>query len=171
MTQLFSFAQSRSITIAEHTFVITERSYAYAADKGVTMTLYKESGETKQKIFSFVLENELGNCSDKGIQEGAYEIKGNKITFYSHWRREGKAYRSPVGDRIMVYEVTPEGLFQKVSSKLYIEREHSSDENETAYVLQTEQLFRGIFVYGDEVKELKADVHDAIERKHKDRWK
>ena len=189
VTQLFSFSQSREVTISDQTFIITEKSYAYSADKGVTMTLYKKSGEMKQKIFSFVLENELGNCSDKGIQEGAYEIEGSKITFYSHWRREGGAYKSPVGERIMVYTVNEQGMFQHVSSKVYIERvdRHYAPNSGmqylfkdpvtkkekaalAAYISEVEQLFKGTFVYGDEVKELKEAVHQAIQRKHQKRW-
>ena len=187
---LFSSASSKEITIHQKQFIFKEKAYDLYGDKGITLTIYKNEMKPKNEIFSFIMENKSGPCSNKAVQEGVYEINGSKITFYSHWRRQGKAYTSPVGDRIQVYEVENNGTLKKISSRLYIERERRNYDEESGmkylftapqteeqrnalahYIKKVEKIFEGEFVYEEEARELAGEVDAALRRKRMQQWK
>ena len=190
LTQIFSATVEKELRINGQQFIFAESDYDMYGDKGVTLVIYKEKKSRKNELFSFVLENKSGNCSDRAVQEGSYEVEGNHIVFYSHWRRQGKAYSSPQGDRKMVYEVGTDASLKKISSILYIERERkkynpdsgmkylftlaktkAEKEALAQYIAKVERIFEGTFIYGKEAKALNAEVYSALARKHKNMWK
>lgn len=191
MVPIFSSGTSKEILIGQQHFTFTEKNYDLYGDKGITLTIYNHSHKKKNEIFSFIMEYKSGPCSNKGVQEGTYEINGTNITFYSHWRRQGKAYTSPIGDRIQVYEVEKNGTLKKISSRLYIERERrnynkdsgmkylftapQTEEQKHAlarYVKKVEKIFEGDFVYDKKLREQLADkVGTALRRKRMQQWK
>ncbi len=187
---LFSFASNKEVTIHQRHFVFKEKAYDLYGDKGITLTIYKNAVKKQNEILSFILENKSGPCSSKSIQEGYYEIKDDKIMFYSHWERRGKAYDSPIGNRIQIYQVKKDGTFKKISSKLYIERERKNYDKGSGmkylftpprtvkqkasfkqYIKKVEKIFEGDFVYEGEARKLADEVDDAIRRKRMQQWK
>jgi len=190
LVPIFSSGASKEVLIGQQHFTFTEKNYDLYGDKGITLTIYSYNNKKKNEIFSFIMENKSGPCSDKAVQVGTYEINGTKITFYSHWRRQGKAYTSPIGDRIQVYEVENNGTLKKISSRLYIERERRNYNKESGmkylftvpqteeqrnsllhYIKKVEKIFEGDFVYDKRAKELADEVGAALRRKRMQQWK
>jgi len=189
LTSLFS-AELKHLTIGNQDFAFTRDSYDIYDSKGEVLRLYKEERNYDLKfIFSLILKDRTGVCSDKSVEDGHYEINGTTITLYSHWDRRGKAYNAPYGARIEVYKLLDNHDIVRTSSKVYIEtaRQNYNDnsgmqylfkvaKNEKekqalkAYVDRVERHFKGNFVYGDEAKKLIKEVEDAMTRKMKSIW-
>ncbi len=189
VSALLATEKQSAVKIDQHSYVMSEKTYDLYGDRGVTLRIYKNSASKQNELLSFILENKSGPCSAKSIQEGYYEIKQDKIFFYSRWERRGKAYDSPTGERIQIYKLGEDGSFQRLSSKLYIERTRKNYDKESGmkylftvpktteekaalahYVAKVEKIFDGTFVFGEEAKKVEKEVHDALQRKQKKRW-
>jgi hypothetical protein len=188
---LSASAKLEHVTLGNQDFSIITESYDIYDSKGEVMKLYKEERNNDLTfVLSLILKDSTGTCADKSMQEGAYEINGTDITLYSFWDRKGKAYDSPYGARIQRYEMLPDHTVVLKSSKLYIETARRSYAAESgmkylftspktnsevkalqAYVKSIEREYKGVFVYGDEAKELLEKVHEAFRRQMKAKWK
>jgi len=187
------FAEPADIThtnIGNQDFMLTTESYDEYDSKGEVLRVYKEERNYDLPfMFSLILKDRTGACSDKSLEDGYYEINGTTVTLYSHWSRRGKAYDAPYGARVQVYKIDDNFDLTRVSSKLYIEtarpnyNENSgmkylfnTPKNEEekaalqAYVNRVERTYKGTFVFGDEAKKLIKDVEDAMTRKMKAIW-
>ena len=189
VTSLFA-TELKHISIGNQDFSLTTDTYDIYDSKGEVLRLYREERNYDLKfMFSLILKDRTGTCSDKSAEDGHYEINGTTITLYSHWDRRGKAYDAPYGARIQVYEMLPNHDVVRKSSKLYIEtarqnynensgmkylfKEAQNEEEEKAlksYVSSVERNFKGSFVFGAEAKSLMKDVEDAMTRKMKSLW-
>ena len=189
VTALFA-TELKHITIGNQDFSLTTDTYDIYDSKGEVLRLYREERNYDLKfIFSLILKDRTGACSDKSVEDGYYDINGTTITLYSHWDRRGKAYDAPYGARIQVYEMLPNHEVVRTSSKLYIEtarknynensgmkhlfKEAQNEEEKKAlksYVSSVERNFKGSFVFGSEAKSLMKDVEDAMTRKMKGIW-
>ncbi|PTB83936.1 hypothetical protein C9926_00425 [Sulfurovum lithotrophicum] len=186
---LFS-TEIKHINIGNQDFMLTVEEYDVYDSKGEVLRVYKEKRNNDLVfMFSLILKDRTGSCSDKSVEDGYYEVNDSGITLYSHWDRRGKAYDAPYGARIQVYTIDDNFNLAKTSSKLYIETERENY-NETsgmkylfkkpqnqeekaeldAYVRSVERNFKGTFVFGDEAKKLMAEVEDAMGRKMKSIW-
>jgi len=188
-TTLFSEGWS-SLTINHNTFEVLQESYDEYGSKGKTVTFYKkESNETKQTLFSFVLEDTTGGCNDKSLERGAYEVNGTNLTFYTLWKRRGSVDDAPLGGRVIRYEVLKNGEFHRLSSQLYVEeyrRDFNSksgmkflfetpktEENKellAKYVASVEKRYDGQFVFDDASNKLIKEVRKALKRKMRKIW-
>ncbi|OYY55167.1 MAG: hypothetical protein B7Y52_06055, partial [Sulfurovum sp. 28-43-6] len=126
---------------------------------------------------------------DKSLEDGSYEINGTTLTLYSAWDRLGRAYDAPVGARIQVYELQPNATFKRISSRLYIETHRKKQDQNSgmqylfsppknkkeqkafeAYIEEVETRFKGTFVFGEEAKQLRLEVQEALRRKMQTAW-
>lgn len=188
--QLLLGAELTHVTLGKQDFSIVTEEYEIYDSKGEVMKLYKEE---RNNDLTFIINHTLyditGNCGDKTIQEGAYEINGTDIILYSFWDRRGRMYEAPYGARIVHYQLLDDRTLVKKLSFIYIESErvdHSEDspvqylfrepktESEKEafkeYIEEMEEEFKGTFVYGDEAKKLIEEVKEAIRKKIKERW-
>ncbi len=187
---LFATAQLEHVTLGNQDFSIVTESYEIYDSKGEVMKFYKEERNNDLTfVLSLILNDKTGTCSDKSMQEGAYEINGTTITLYSFWDRKGKVYDSPYGARIQQYEMLPDHTVVLRSSKVYIEAARKSYDKESgmkylftppktkmekealqAYIQSVEKEYKGVFVFGEEAKKLLEEVHEALRHKMKARW-
>ena len=190
LTQSLLTADLQHITIGNQDFSLTTESYDIYDSKGEVLRFYREERNNDLTfIFSLILKDRTGTCSDQSREDGSYEINGTEITLYSYWDRKGKAYDAPYGARIQVYEILNNHAVVRKSSKLYIETKRQNydegssmkylfkkPQNETeetalkAYINSVERDYKGTFVHGDEAKKLIKDVEDAMTRNMKAIW-
>ena len=189
-TQSLFAAQLQHITIGNQDFSLTTESYDIYDSKGDVLRFYREERNNDLTfIFSLILKDRTGTCSDQSMQDGSYEINGTEITLYSFWDRKGKSYDSPYGARIQRYKMLPDHTIKRISSKVYIETERENYDKESAmkylftapkddkekealktYVKSVEKEYKGTFIYEDEAKKLIKEVEDAMTRKMKAIW-
>jgi len=187
---LFSVESIGTIDIGSTHFKAVKETYREYGDKGTELKIYPKNGDRdKLPILAFTLQYISGSCADKSIEEGAYEINGSKIMFYSRWERSGRAYDAPIGDRIQVYRVDDNGTIVYESGKLYIERYAKRYDSESGmqylfnapknrqeqealreYKKRVERIFKGKFVEGKAAKALHDEVEEALMRKHREIW-
>ena len=190
VAQTLMGAELKHITIGNQDFSLTTETYDIYDSKGEVLRLYREERNNNLTfVFSLILKDRTGPCSDKSVEDGYYEINGTTVTLYSHWDRRGKAYDAPYGARVQVYELKDNYDLVRTSSRLYIETQRPNyNENsgmkylfkapETeaekadlkVYVSAVERNYKGTFVYGDEAKKLIKEVEDAMTRKMKAIW-
>lgn len=183
-------AELKHITIGNQDFTLTTETYDIYDSKGEVLRLYREERNNNLTfVFSLILKDRTGECSDKSLEDGFYEINGTTVTLYSYWNRKGKAYNAPYGARVQVYELKNNYNLVRTSSKLYIETARPNyNENSgmqylfkapktkeekaslKAYVSAVERKYKGTFVYGEEAKALIKEVEDAMIRKMKAIW-
>ena len=188
---LFGDGTVKHITINDSDFSIITESYDIYDSKGTVMKCYYEARNNDLlHRFNLTLHDQTGSCSAKSIEEGYYEIKGNTITLYTLWDRQGRVYDVPYGARIMQYDVTRDGTLKLLSSRIYVETTKKSFDKESAirflwetpktkedqkafesYIRSAEQQFKGRFVLGDEAKALIKEVKEALNKKMAKRWK
>ena len=188
---LFSFllfASSQEITINNHHFTIVTEKYDLYASKGEVMRFYRDIHD-KKPLFHLILNDATGGCSSRSLEDGAYEIEGDKIKLYSFFHRQGDAYSEPYGAKIVEYEVLNSGELKKISSKVYIETAQRGYENNRGmkylfqapkteqekrelldYVKQVEEEYLSTFLLGEEGKFLIKEVKEALKRKVKRNW-
>lgn len=194
LSMIFSFslcAELKHVSIGNFDFSLITDAYDEYDSKGEVMKLYAEENNNNLTfMLSLILQDRTGTCSDKSLEDGAYEINGSTITLYSAWDRAGRAYDSPYGARIQIYELQPNASFKRISSRLYIETHRKKydtssgmkylftppkDENETRiferYIREAETKFKGTFVFGDEAVKLMAEVQKALARKMQSAWR
>ena len=170
--------------------MFTTESYDIYDSKGEVLRVYKEHRNNDLTfMFSLILKDRTGACSDKSIEDGYYEINGTTITLYSQWDRRGKAYDAPYGVRIQVYTLDNQYNFVKTSSKLYIETQranytensgmkylfktpgnHEEKAQLQTYVSRVERKYGGVFSFGAKAKNLIKEVETAMTRKMKAIW-
>ena len=187
----YAFQTKDELQIGKQHFTIVHESYDEYNDKGITMKLYKKGEHMEsQPLFSFTLENISGGCGEQSSQEGTYEVNGTTLTLYSHWSRSGKAYDTPVGDRIQHYTIDKNGTISFLDGTLYIETEAKNYDKQSAikylyttpknedekealntYIQSVEKHFKGRFVRGDKAHILHQKVDKALTEKRKTRWK
>ena len=187
---LFATAELEHVTLGNQDFSIVTESYEIYDSKGEVMKFYKEERNNDLTfVLSLILKDKTGSCSDKSLQEGAYEINGTTITLYSFWDRKGKVYDSPYGARIQQYDMLPNHTVVLRSSKVYIETARKSYDRESgmqylftppktalekevldAYIKSVEKEYKGVFVFGEEAKMLLNAVHEALRRQMKAQW-
>jgi len=186
---LFS-TEIKHINIGNQDFMLTVEEYDVYDSKGEVLRVYKEKRNNDLIfMFSLILKDRTGACSNKSVEDGYYEVNDTGITLYSHWDRRGKAYDAPYGARIQVYTVDENFNLTKISSKLYVETERQNY-NETSgmqylfqkpqneeekkalqkYINAVEHTYKGTFVFGEEAKKLMVDVEAAMGRKMKSIW-
>jgi len=190
LTQSLFSAQLKHITIGNQDFSLTTESYDIYDSKGEVLRLYcEERNNDLTFIFSLILKDRTGTCSDQSMEDGSYDINGTEITLYTFWNRKGKAYDAPYGARIQVYEMLSNHNVVRKSSRLYIETQRQNydksssmkylfkkPQNETeetalkAYINSVERNYKGTFVQGDEAKKLIKEVEEAMIRKMKGVW-
>ncbi len=188
--QLFA-AHIEHHTIGNQSFMFTIESYDVYDSKGEVLRVYKEKRNNDLIfMFSLILKDQTGACSDKSIEEGYYEVNATSITLYTRWERRGKAYDAPYGGRIQVYRLTPDNDLKRISSKLYIETEREGynensgmkflfwqPQNEkekealASYVRSVEHQFKGEFLFGNAATKLMQEVNAAMIRKMKRVWR
>ena len=187
---LFATAKLEHVTLGNQDFSIVTEAYDIYDSKGEVMKFYKEERNNDLTfVLSLILKDKTGTCADKSMQEGAYEINGTSITLYSFWDRKGKVYDSPYGARIQHYVMLPNHTVVLKSSKVYIETARKSYDPESgmkylftppknnsekealqSYVRGVEKEYKGIFVFGEEAKNLLDEVHEAFRRSMKTKW-
>lgn len=187
---LSATAQLEHIALGNQDFSIVTESYDIYDSKGEVMKFYKEERNNDLTfVLSLILKDKTGSCADKSMQEGAYKINGTTITLYSFWDRKGKVYDSPYGARIQSYEMLPNHSVVLKSSKVYIETARKSYDKESGmqylftppktkiqkealhtYIKSVEKEYKGVFVFGEEAKNLLDKVHEALNRKMKAQW-
>jgi len=132
LVQTLMAAELKHITIGNQDFSITTETYDIYDSKGEVLRLYREERNNNLTfVFSLILKDRTGPCSEKSVEDGYYEINGTTVTLYSHWDRRGKAYDAPYGARIQVYEL---------KDNYDLVRTSSSSTNSTMYVSNAEQV-------------------------------
>ena len=189
MTLLHS-AELKHISMGNFEYSLITDSYDAYDSKGEVMKLYAEENNNDLTfILSLTLHDKTGTCSDKSLEDGSYEINGTTLTLYSAWDRLGRAYDAPVGARIQVYELQPNATFKRISSRLYIETHRKKQDQNSgmqylfsppkneqeqkvfeAYIEEVETRFKGTFVFGEEAKQLRLEVQEALRRKMQTAW-
>ncbi len=191
LLSFFSFwlwASTQELTINHHTFTLVTESYDIYNSKGKVMKFYKNI-DSQKPLFHITLTDATGGCTGRSLEDGAYEIEGNKIILYSFFHRQGTAYMEPYGAKIVKYEVTKSGKLKKLNSRIYIETAQRGYENSKGmkylfqkpqtdnekrdlarYVEQIEEQYQAQFVLGKEGKDLIREVKEALKRKIKQNW-
>ncbi len=178
-------------TIGGNDYTFTKEHYEVYDSKGTVVRCYYEArNRDLLHRFTLTLEDRTGTCGARSIEEGAYEIKGDIVTLYTLWHREGRSYDTPYGVRIMRYRAERNGTFTLLLSRIYVEetakgfdldsgmrflwkRPQSESEKKAfaAYIDRMQMRFKGTFVLGEEAKALIAEVEAALERKARKRWR
>ncbi len=188
---LFSFwlfASSQEITINNHHFTIVTEKYDLYASKGEVMRFYRDIHD-KKPLFHLILNDATGGCTSRSLEDGAYEIEGNKIKLYSFFHRQGEAHNEPYGAKIVEYEVLNSGELKRVRSQIYIEtakrgyegnngmkylfQEPKTEEEKRElvnYIKQVEREYLAKFVLGEDEKPLIKEVKEALKRKIRQNW-
>jgi len=189
ITELFALSVEH-ISIENRPYSIVKESYDEYGSKGEVMRLYKgEEQKEESLLFVFTLRERNGPCSARERERGTYEINASIITFYSSWKRGGKAYDAPSGARIKVYEILSNGSLKKISSRVYIEESKRNYDEDSGmkylftppktkeekealeeYVSDIEKEYDGKFVFEEESRELIREVKNAFKRKVKSLW-
>ncbi|HQR73425.1 MAG TPA: hypothetical protein PLH07_00050 [Sulfurovum sp.] len=190
MLTLLQAAELKHISMGNFEYSLITDSYDAYDSKGEVMKLYAEENNNDLTfILSLTLHDKTGTCSDKSLEDGSYEINGTTLTLYSAWDRLGRAYDAPVGARIQVYELQPNATFKRISSRLYIETHRKKQDQNSgmqylfsppknkkeqkafeAYIEEVETRFKGTFVFGEEAKQLRLEVQEALRRKMQTAW-
>ena len=175
MTPLYSSSMVQRVAIEGHAFTLLTESYHLYDSRGESMKFYKEEkSEDLTYLLTLVLEDKTGGCSGKTIQKGAYEIVGGELVLYSFWDKSGTLREAPRGARIQRYKVGERGVFELLSSRIYIEVGDEPNEKYpkklAVYVKRMEKLFEGDFVLGEEGEKLLQKVQKAL-RKKQPKWK
>jgi len=189
-TSLFARSSVKDVTIGKFDFVILTNSYDVYDSKGEWMKLYREE-RNKNLVFQLrlTLKDVTGNCSSKGLQDGAYEIDDKGITLYSFWDRGGKAYLEPYGARIQRYEIQEDASLKLVASMVYIEATRKNKDEDSGmlylfkeakneaqkeklkdYVKEIERVYKAKFVYEEDAKKLIKQVKEALKKRLKSIW-
>jgi len=188
---LLQAAELKHISMGNFEYSLIADSYDAYDSKGEVMKLYAEENNNDLTfILSLTLHDKTGTCSDKSLEDGSYEINGTTLTLYSAWDRLGRAYDAPVGARIQVYELQPNATFKRISSRLYIETHRKKQDQNSgmqylfsppkneqeqkvfeAYIEEVETRFKGTFVFGEEAKQLRLEVQEALRRKMHSAWR
>ena len=183
-------ATLKDIEIGKFTFSILTDTYDEYDSKGEVMKLYaQENNNDLTFILSLTLQDRTGSCADKSLEDGSYEINGSTLTLYTAWDRTGRAYDAPYGARIQVYELQSNATFKLISSRLYIETHRKKQDQNSgmqylfsppknekeqkifeAYIAEVETRFKGTFVFGEEAKQLRLEVQEALKRKMHSAW-
>ncbi len=191
MLTLLQAAELKHISMGNFEYSLITDSYDAYDSKGEVMKLYAEENNNDLTfILSLTLHDKTGTCSDKSLEDGSYEINGTTLTLYSAWDRLGRAYDAPVGARIQVYELQPNATFKRISSRLYIETHRKKQDQNSgmqylfsppknkkeqkafeAYIEEVETRFKGTFVFGEEAKQLRLEVQEALRRKMHSAWR
>ena len=165
-TSMYAFSTSQKLEIGKQTLRVVHESYDEYSDKGITLKFYTLDSNTTTTLplLSLVLENEIGSCGQRSIEEGAYKIKGNKLFFYTHWSRDGTAYDAPIGDRIQVYQMEENKTIHRLSGRMHIK---TSKKDKSSI----EHYFGATFVEDSEAENLAQEVSNALTIKKTTRWK
>jgi hypothetical protein len=163
------------LEIEGHPFALLTESYHLYDSRGESTKFYKEqSNEDLTYLFTLVLDDKTGGCSGKVIQKGAYEIAGGELILYSFWDKSGTLTDVPYGGRIQRYKVGNDGMFELLSSQIYIALGDEPNEKDpkklAVYIKRMERLFEGDFVLGEAGKKLLIKVQKAL-RKKQPKWK
>jgi len=189
--QILLAEQIEHITIGNQDFMFTKETYDIYDSNGEVLRVYKEERNNDLMfMFSLILKDRTGPCSDKSLEDGYYEINGTSVILYSAWNRRGKAYDAPYGARIQVYRLNKNYDLERVSSKIYIETQRqnydrssgmqylftapkNTEEKEklSQYIRKVERDFKGHFLYHEEAEKLLKEVEDAMRKKMKAAWK
>ena len=187
---IHTYLDAKDVQIGGRTYTIVEESYNEYNDKGIAMKLYKKTdNKDALPLFSFTVENQLGGCGERSMQEGSYEINGTMLTFYTHWARSGRAYDAPSGDRIQHYVMDNNGTMHFKEGILYIEQQAKNYDKESGqkylyvkpttqrekeklqeYIQNIEHTFGGRFVFDDAAVKLHKKVENALMKKRQTRW-
>ena len=189
--QILFAGQIEHINIGNQDFMFTKETYDIYDSKGEVLRVYKEERNNDLHfMFSLILKDRTGPCSEKSLEDGYYEINGTTVTLYSAWNRRGKAYDAPYGARIQVYHLNENYDLERISSKIYIETQRQNYDESSGmqylftvpktkeekeklrqYIDKVERDFKGVFLYLKEAKTLLKEVEDAMARKMKATWK
>jgi len=183
------FGSSKHLVINKHEFVIVTESYDIYDSKGTFMKLY-DAKNSNEALFRLTLGDATGNCSERSLEDGSYEIEGDTITLYSLWNRRGKAYLSPFGAKIQKFKVLANGKLKIMSSQIYVEETKRNYDKESGmqylfhaptnkeekeklaqYVKSVEKKYKATFLFGQKGKNLMLQVKNAMKRKLKKTWK
>ena len=183
------FGSSKHLVINKHEFVIVTESYDIYDSKGTFMKLY-DAKNSNEALFRLTLGDATGNCSERSLEDGSYEIEGDTITLYSLWNRRGKAYLSPYGAKIQKFKVLANGKLKIMSSQIYVEETKRNYDKESGmqylfhaptnkeekeklaqYVKSVEKKYKATFLFGQKGKNLMLQVKNAMKRKLKKTWK
>jgi len=180
-----------STTVNNQKLLLLNDDYDEYGSKGKTLSFYTESKDkNKTLLFSLILEDSTGGCNDKSLEYGTYEIDGSTITLYSLWKRVGSIDDAPYGARVQHYKLEDSGKVKLLSSKLYIE-EHTKNSDPKSgmkflfippkskedkvlfskYIKSIERRFKGNFIFKEDANTLIKEVHSALRRSIKARWK
>ena len=192
MTFLLSYAlfgASKHLVINKHEFVIVTESYNIYDSKGTFMKFY-DANSSDEALFRLTLGDATGNCSERSLEDGSYEIKGDMITLYTLWHRRGNAYLAPYGAKIQKFKVGSNGKLKMISSQIYLEetkrnydiesgmqylfhapKRKEEQEKLMEYVKGIEKKYEATFMFGEEGKMLIFTVKEAMRRKFKKTWK
>jgi len=187
LTQINAFTFDKYQLINGYPFHIVQDSYDEYGDTGIMLKFYR--GTETEPLLNLVLENKSGSCSSRSTQEGNFKIKDDTIIIYSHWKRKGRAYDSPIGDRIQIFKIDTNGKIKEKSGRVYIEKHTKIKDNsdgmnylftppKTAkekalfaeYKKSVERIFEASFVVGKEAEELSNEVYWGLQKKEKSTW-
>lgn len=182
------YADNQEITINNHHFTIVTEKYDLYASKGEVMKFYRDIHD-KKPLFHLILNDATGGCTSRSLEDGAYEIEGNKIKLYSFFHRQGDAYNEPYGAKIVEYEVLNSGELKRLSSRVYIETAKRGYESSKGmkylfnkpktkeqkrelidYIKEVESEYLAKFVFDNKANSLIKEVKEALKRKIKQNW-
>lgn len=93
-------ASLEHITIRDYDFSIVTEKYDIYDSKGEVMKLYREERNNDLRfVFSFILKDATGTCSDKSMQQGSYTVNGNMIVLYTLWSEKAGYMTRPTERR------------------------------------------------------------------------
>ncbi len=185
------FGVTKYVQIGEHKFKIVQESYNIYDSKGTYIRFYSsKSDENSKPLLRLTLADVTGNCTSKSLEDGAYEIDGNRLILYTSWSRRGNAYLAPYGVMIQEYKVEKNGKLKKISAQIYQEivakgydtdsgmkylfdkpTTSSQKEKFSEYITTIEKSYNATFVFGEEAKTLRKKVTEALIRKVKKSWR
>lgn len=181
------FGVTRYVTVGKHQFKIVQKSYNIYDSKGTYVAFFNSKDEP---VVRLTLADVTGDCSNKSLEDGAYEFSEDTLTLYTLWNRRGKAYLAPYGVMIQKYKLLENGQFKRLSAFIYQE-EYAKDYDEESgmqylyrepktvaekekleeYIKNIEQKYNATFVQKSEAKAVFKKVKEALTRKVKNRWR
>ncbi|WP_151801948.1 hypothetical protein [Acinetobacter guillouiae] len=179
-----AFAETQNIQINQNNF---ELKTVMNEDEADFLRKDIELYRNNQKLLTHTIYSTTGDCSILQIELGDYEVKDNKIIFYSYWAsgdRQG-LWTYPYGVRKQTYTVDAKGKVKLVSAVLYVEdilgdplstnpdeeylqflhtapktKQHQRALNEYIQTMQSD--YKGRFVHGQERARLIQEVKSKL---------
>lgn len=151
-----SFGQEKTVKINNNNF-----HFKIINDENSSEKNLKISRDNKP-VITHILHKDDGDCSSIQIELGNYDIKNNKIIFYTYWAAADLQgiLTYPFGFRKQIYNVSTNGNLALAKATIYIEEDYINDKKQEGF------KFLNIKAKNRSEEQLLQNYKAAVEKKY-----